>query len=194
MTRHRRRHGFREPKTFFVIATEGSRTEEIYFEALKPPRSSQIQIKILPSSGGDNDPLKVLKRLKAYASKNALTPQDELWLVVDRDRRQEEDLKKVSDWTAHSKNRGLTVSNPCFELWLVLHFRDCTAHAPAALQNILKSELEAYSKSEYDARALHPNVDEAIERAERMDGAPADPWPRQPGTRVYQLVKRLIQT
>lgn len=58
MSRFQRRHRFRDPKKFFIIATEGECTEAIYFAALKPPRDAAIQLKVLPASKGKSHPRK----------------------------------------------------------------------------------------------------------------------------------------
>ena len=41
--------GFREPKTFIVVATEGRVTEEHYLSAFKPPRDAVFQLTVLPT-------------------------------------------------------------------------------------------------------------------------------------------------
>jgi len=83
------------------------------------------------------------------------------------------------------------LSNPCFELWLVLHRRDAPGQNSEQLRKILRAELGAFEKSCYDVEALKPTADHAIRRAERLDTPPKDPWPQGQGTHVYRLVKRL---
>ena len=50
---------------------------------------------------------------------------DEIWCVFDVD--EHPNVKGTID-RALRKNIKLAVSNPCFELWLVLHFQDQTAY------------------------------------------------------------------
>jgi len=85
MSRFQRRHSFRDPKKFFIIATEGECTEEIHFTALKPPRNASIQLKVLPARKGKSAPKEVLARLRSYDRDAGSGQRDELWLVVDRD-------------------------------------------------------------------------------------------------------------
>ena len=191
MGRFQRRHSFREPKKFFIIATEGECTERIYFNALKPPRDETIQLKVLPTKKGHSDPREVLARLKSYEREAGSGQRDELWLVVDYDSWTEAALDEVSTAVAALPKYHLALSNPCFELWLVLHFRETSSPNPSQLQSILAKELGSYSKNGYDVEPMKPKVAAAITRAQRMDTPPQEPWPRKPGTHVYRLVARL---
>lgn len=82
MSQFQRRHSFRDPKKFFIIATEGECTEQIYFEAIKPARDAAIQLKVLPARKGQSHPNHVLARLRKYEREAGAGPRDELWLVV----------------------------------------------------------------------------------------------------------------
>jgi hypothetical protein len=84
------------------------------------------------------------------------------------------------------------LSNPCFELWLVLHRRETSGLSSVQLQSILKEELGAYTKSDYNVEALLRGVSQAVVRAERMDVNPEHAWPRTDGTHVYRLVRKLV--
>jgi len=192
MSRFQRRHNFREPKKSFIIATEGERTEEIYFSALRPPRDAAVQIRVLPTKKGKSDPKKVLMRLKSYDYEAGSAKRDELWLVVDRDSWTEADLDEVSAAVARLPKYHLALSNPCFELWLVLHRCNAVGENCQQLEKILQQELGAYDKNSYDVEALKVTVANAIERAERIDTPRQEPWPRKAGTHVYLLVKKLV--
>jgi hypothetical protein len=191
MSRFQRRHQFREPKKFFIIATEGECTEDLYFSALKPPRDAAIQLKILPTKKGKSAPKEVLARLKSYDRDAGSGTRDELWLVIDRDSWTEADLDAVAAAIGELPKYHLALSNPCFELWLVLHRRDPAGHNSEQLRRALKEELGSYDKSGYDVDALLPTMGDAIRRAERLDTAPGEAWPRGDGTHVYRLVRSL---
>jgi len=193
MSRFQRRHNFRQPKKFFIIATEGECTEELYFKAFRPSRDAAIQLKVLPTRKGQSDPKSVLARLKSYVRETGSGASDEMWLVVDRDHWTEQDLDEVAESVVKMPGYFLAVSNPCFELWLVLHRRKTSGQNCSQLQDILKQELGAYDKSAYDVEALKTNVENAIERAEQMDTPAQVPWPHNDGTHVYPLVRKLLQ-
>lgn len=130
--------------------------------------------------------------MKAYDRDAGSGPQDELWLVVDRDSWTEADLDDVVQALASMPKYHLALSNPCFELWLVLHRRESSGRSCTQLEAILKHELGAYRKNRYDVDALKSTLSDAIARAEQMDTRPKDPWPRRDGTHVYRLVRKLV--
>ncbi len=90
----------------------------------------------------------------------------------------------------------LVISNPCFELWLILHFRDQTAYIDRFQ---LKSACRNLSESD---RAGYPpfaicvsHYDTAVGRARQLDdrndrdGEPG----RNPSTSVYRLTERILE-
>lgn len=101
-----------------VIATEGSVTEKIYFDAY---HSSKVQVKVVPSASGKSSPKHVLANLDAFKAAFELEDDDELWLVIDRDRWTPQALSSVAKRCV-ANGYSLGLSNPCFELWLALHF------------------------------------------------------------------------
>jgi hypothetical protein len=132
--------------------------------------------------------------LKHYASEHKLKSEDELWVVIDGP----EWSKKLKQIASECKRLAyfLAVSNPTFELWLLLH-QDCL-NAPPTLkecENLLTRLLgKAYGKSSYNVKELLPYVNRAISHAETLHEDKSELWPRSPGTHVYLLVKRLINS
>ena len=112
----------REFEKIYVVATEGEKTEKIYFESFNGIEfRKRIQIKTLPTRGGQSSPNAVVKRLRTYDKKAGLKPKDELWIVIDDDGRPEEQLQAVVNECKSKNNYFHAISNPCFELWLLLH-------------------------------------------------------------------------
>jgi len=70
---------------------------------------------------------------------------DEVWCVVDVDQFDMVAAVRAS----HDCDVRLAVSNPCFEVWLLLHFRDCRAAVNGAADAVrrLKRHVPQYSKS-----------------------------------------------
>ena len=66
-------------------------------------------------------PEHVLKQLNDYKSQYELEADDELWLVVDKDRWTEAMLSRVATECSQEVAMHMALSNPCFELWLLLH-------------------------------------------------------------------------
>ena len=84
-----RREAFRDAR-LIVIASEGKDTERIYFKALaKEYTNPRVHVHILERSvdeQNNSSPEHVLKHLNDYKSQYELEADDELWLVVDKDR------------------------------------------------------------------------------------------------------------
>ena len=188
-----RRSRFLAPKKFFIVATEGEQTEKIYLDEFKPPRGAMIQLTVIENKQHKTKPIACLERLKRYATKNFLGPEDELWLMIDRDSWSEAELDEVATEIAKNPQFHLALSNPCFELWLYLHLADNKPFdhrdkLPPALAKILGR----YDKAGYDVERIVKGVDEAIRRAERLDTPPQNTWPKNQQTHVYRLMKKIL--
>lgn len=188
-----RASGFREPKTFIVVATEGRVTEEHYLSAFKPSRGAVLQLTVLPNRNNKSHPRECLKRLRQHAKDKNLAGDDQLWVMIDRDQWSEADLNEVARELAKHRNHFLALSNPCVEYWFYLHFRDPRSFTDGqAVMRNLKRHLPEYSKDNFDLAKLKAGVHKAIVRAERQDEDLKALWPKNTGTRVYQLMKVLL--
>ena len=207
-----RREAFRGAR-LIVIASEGKDTERIYFKALaKEYTNPRVHVHILERSEDEQNnssPEHVLKQLNDYKGHYELESDDELWLVVDRDRWTEAMLSRVATECAQDNFMHVALSNPCIELWLLLHLVDATLLTPEEeqlwmenrrksknadpyLKVRLRQEMGSYHESSYDAKMLIEHVDVAIARAEALDKNPADRWPQTLGTRVYLLAESVV--
>jgi hypothetical protein len=115
---------------------------------------------------------------------------DAVWCVFDTD-----DHPKVADARQMANDNGISValSNPSFELWLLLHFRDSPGMQHRhTLVEMLKSFVADYDKNvkyeSYSAGYLS-----AVRRANRLDeAAESDGEPgRNPSTGVYRLTEQI---
>ena len=207
-----RREAYRDAR-LIVIASEGKDTERIYFKALaKEYTNPRVHVHILERSEDEQNnssPEHVLKQLNDYKGHYELESDDELWLVVDRDRWTEAMLSRVATECAQDNFMHVALSNPCIELWLLLHLVDATLltseeeqlwmenrrkskNADPYLKVRLRQEMGSYHESSYDAKMLIEHVDVAIARAEALDKNPADRWPQTLGTRVYLLAESVM--
>ena len=89
----------------------------------------------------------------------------------------------------------LAVSNPCFELWLLLHFRESPGMQDRAkIKTMLTQHVPEYDKH-VEFTAYSAGYEQAVTRAKRVDelaesaGEPG----RNPTTGVYKLTE-LIRT
>ena len=195
MTRRERRTFSRPPgqrpyRRVFTIATEGAKTEPSYFRMFDG--RSGIQIEFVPTGCGSS-PDRVLAAMKRFLRANPPTAGDEAWIVVDRDQWTDEQLSAVHAWSLESVGRGLAVSNPKFEYWLLLHFEDGNDIAGARqCQQRLERHLPNYQKAALEITKLEGGVVAAVEQGRRRDAPPCADWPRTTGTTVYRLVERLL--
>ena len=206
-----RREAYRDAR-LIVIASEGKDTERIYFKALaKEYTNPRVHVHILERSvdeQNNSSPEHVLKQLNDYKNQYELEADDELWLVVDKDRWTEAMLSRVATECSQEVAMHMALSNPCFELWLILHLRDIsleseeekikmlenlkeTKNADAYLKRKLRALLGSYQESNYDADKLVLQVADAIARAEDLDKDKSARWPQGLGTHVYKLAKSI---
>ncbi len=113
---------------------------------------------------------------------------DSIWCVFDVDNH-----PHIPDAEQMARDNGieLAISDPCFELWLLLHFRDQPGMQDRVeIRRMLKEHDLAYDKS-VNFRLYAPHHRAASSRAERMhelakrDGEPR----RNPSTTVYQVAQ-----
>ena len=148
-----------------------------------------------PSPNGSS-PDKVKEAMNKWINRNTLQPGDELWLVVDVDQWTDEQLMDLFTWAKEAKAevaRGVAVTNPKFEYWLLLHFEDNPPSTCRACCEHLNRYLPNYDKSIPAGAFNVENVRMAIERARRGDVPPAVAYPHETGrTTVYRLAERLL--
>jgi hypothetical protein len=107
-------------------------------------------------------------------------------------------------------NYGYAVSNPCFELWILLHLKSLEDYQEETLQEFRENkrpnskhprtrlELElvkllgSYSKGNPDTSKLLKNVELAIERAKILDKHPEQRWVNDLGSRVYLIAEKIV--
>lgn len=172
---------------------EGEKTEEQYFSLF---RSTRVRVEILPAGPeGLSAPKQVLERLVKFEDQFDLGGDDEKWLVLDVDRQRGQFLDEVTQ-VARESGYGLAISNPCFELWLLLHFQDAPlADADcAAMIECLRPHVGGHNKARIKLEPYTPaRMAEAAARARALEGGPDTRWPAPPGTHVFRVVERLLR-
>lgn len=188
-SRFKRPLGQRRYRRLFVLAAEGQKTEPDYFNLFRTRQG--IHIVFVPTKGASS-PDNVLRAMQKYLRHNPIMASDEAWIIIDTDSWTEEQLAVVHAWSTEAPGRGLGVSNPMFEYWLLLHFEDGdnVAGARECLERLVR-QLPTYEKGGLPLAQLEPRIDEAVGRARRRDTPRCLDWPRLTGTTVYRLVERL---
>ena len=213
----RERREFKRPsfvrnvQKLFVIATEGVKTEIKYFEQFKSEEyynNQSVFIEVLKRLTTDSSPAVVIKQLNNFSKEFNLKEGDELWMVIDRDKQSwsTQQIAEVARFCVQ-KRYGFALSNPCFELWLLLHRKDINEYSVAVREELLRNlktgnrgrvEIEllaifgTYNKSNLNVDDYLPHVNVAIQRAEALTQNVTERWPDYLGSHVYRLVKKLM--
>lgn len=191
-----RRAGTRALAARIVVVTEGASTEPAYLRAFNRCYGYQF-VRVVPI-GGIGDPRAVVQRAIEESEKlkdDTLAGQDSVWAMFDRDAHARFDEAKDM---ARGNNIPLAVSNPCFELWGVFHYRD--HNAPVGrheCQRMLGELCPGYrrrgAKVFDDAEVIEKSYPEAVGRAENSlarreaEGATEG----NPSTSVHRLTEHI---
>lgn len=180
-----------------LLFVEGKRTEDGYFKHWGRRHRGEIIINVHKRGG---TPLQLVERAleaqkhEAYEARHGRgQPHDEIWCVFDVNSH-----PKLTEAITLAARHGIdvAVSNPCLEVWFILHYEDQTAHIASedaqkrsyeltrckkALTNAALNDLEArYPQAVIRAKAL--------DEKHRSDGSP----PRHnPSSEVWKLVDRI---
>ncbi|MBF0109278.1 MAG: RloB domain-containing protein [Magnetococcales bacterium] len=181
----------------FVIATEGSETEPLYFNCFKEKFTNgnrKIKIAILGAGGKQrSSPKQILGRIDTYIQKNDIKKDDEFWLVLDAESRGGNDLDSIATEAKRKKYR-LAISNPSFEIWLLCH-RQRPPGGPVEqrhLEDSLSKALgKSYEKGKITCDDYMNAVDKAIAIAKKSDLCPDAAWPKSTGTHVYRVIESI---
>lgn len=186
----RRPRNTRRERERILIVTEGERTETQYFKRLASYlRATGVTVDGLDVIGVGRDPMSVVRRAAKRTSDGKLVGQregyDAVWCVFDVD-----EHVNLDDAVTAAKRFGfsVSVSNPCFEIWLLWHVEDRT-------KRISRTEL-ARKVRQHGVDKTIPNgfpyqkYTDAITRAGRADGE----VPGNPGSGVTVLAQRLDGT
>lgn len=193
----RRRGWLVEPRPRLLVCCEGEVTEPSYLNGLKGElRIRLVHIEVVP--GGSNPKTlvdyavgkKQEAERKARREKDDNLKYDEVWCVFDVDVHEHIPEAKQK---AGANKINLAISNPCFELWLLLHFRDQRQHIERRqVQSACRAHLPGYDK-EVPFELVFPHHHEAVDRAKALDE-----WQQEqdraggnPSTGVYRLTERI---
>lgn len=88
-----------------VIAAEGRKTENIYFQRLKLEHEAQnVHVEILEREDNNSNPETVFQQISKYAKDYDIREDDQLWVVVDRDRWKSKQLASVAKKCSQKSN------------------------------------------------------------------------------------------
>jgi hypothetical protein len=191
----KRRGPSREPKHRILVVCEGEQTEPRYFRDLQHyVRNPRVHVDALGPAGVPKTVVDVAIATRTEAEENAKRERDvnllwdEVWAVFDVD---EHPRLAEACQLAAAKGVALAVSNPCFELWALLHFTEQHAHIERQkVREALQGYVPGYDKV-LDFAKMHDGYVEAVRRAQGLDAeATHHERPgRNPTTGVYRLTE-----
>lgn len=178
--RSRRRGPLRISRPRLLVVIGSLRTEQDYLIGLRDSAGTRaVDIQLVRRA-------KSPEAVVAYAADfvaRASDDFDEVWCVYDVD---EFDVGLAGREAARHRFR-LAVSDPCFELWLLLHHEDCGAFLGGyrEVERRLRKHLPGYDKTRLDFADYANGVVEAIRRAEKLGDA------GNPSTGMWRLATRI---
>ncbi len=170
----RRQVGVRTPKRTFLVFCEGEKTEPAYLKALKRDPAirdvASVDIRVDDETSGSVPLTLVEAAAKARARSSGENGEiDEVWCVFDVEWPQNHPNLRRALARARESGVGVAVSNPCFELWLALHFEDQTAWLDTAAATRLRRILDDTTGKDLDGETYMPRRADAARRARALD-------------------------
>lgn len=187
--------GVHRDATLIVIASEDRYAVKQYFDLFK---STQIQFRVLETEDGKSSPEQVMQRLDAFIKDHDFGPGDQFWFVADTDHWIESShIQNLVEVARLCRQKGIQValSNPCFELWLLLHFAEFPAQdglSCTELGGLIRSAVGAYKKTKvFNLPISDAGVADAIRRS-KTNFDENDPIPTKLQTAVHQVIEDLV--
>ena len=162
----------RKTKKIILIGAEGkNQTERKYFKAFNQVQS---EYKIMAGKGNNTDPVGVVEDLLKSAKQEELDLKDgdmlACFIDVDFKNGRDQELRAAMK-LARQNNVSVFLSNPCFEIWYLLHFRYSTKLYGSNEEVIkeLGSYISDYSKSKDVYDVIENKIDQALLNTKRLE-------------------------
>jgi hypothetical protein len=192
-----RKERIRKPLRKIVIVCEGKETEINYFEGLKTRNSG---VDIIPVHGKCTDPKNIVlfaEERMDYKWSIDLDEGDCVCCVYDVDENVDSVLKDTYEH-ATAKKIKIVMSNPCFELWFLLHYADVfSPHSRQEIIEKLKKFVPDYEKNKTMNSLLQDKQSDAIKRAKNLNGMHQKNGKNlvsrdsNPSTQVFEIIEHI---
>ncbi len=153
----------RDERPRFLIVCEGEKREKYYFEKMRSYyRYPEPAVEVVGKDGSGTNPKSLVKYAKVRKHEF-----DAVWCVFDRD-----EHEYFNEAIQQAKDNGINtaISNPCVELWFLLHFKDQRRHIERdAAKSALKKRIKDYD-DDYEGvfQRIHGDVEAAKKRAKDL--------------------------
>ena len=191
----------KEQKKHILIALEDTKSSKFYIQTLLKDKSIVPHIVFAKHIG--TDPKSVLNAIEKFEKENPKIKYDKAWLVIDKDSFSKDNFKGTIE-TARQKDICVAYSNECYELWLLLHFKNVTAYKTRdEIRKELNIEFQNNFGYKYDKAEkrvygmLIDRQEDAIKRAQKLIenllklNGKLDPYNDNPSTKMHLLVECL---
>lgn len=189
-----RKTSYREYRKVFWISAEG-KTERDYF-SMNAFRGRDYSIRF-PENIHPNrrNPAAVLKRFEKAMKKEVLRKGDEAWIVVDVDNYDKAELSSLYIWERKDARNHVAISNPKFELFLLMHFGNANGCTTPELVDVkMKKTMPEYDKRLSQSHFALSDIRRACEVARKRRASEDEGVPSPGATDVYKLVERLVES
>ena len=191
----RKNRGYKKGEAYrdarmIVIACEGMREKE-YFKTLIG-KSQRLNVEILAPEGeqeGLSHPNQVKARAEMFVEKYGLKGEDDsVWLVMDVDRWAKHLLHEIIKTCQNREKWNITISNPCFEVWLYFHI-DEIENLNTVICKEIKNLLHQKTITGYNVEVFVKKAFEAAEKARLGDIEQSNDFPNLKTSKIYQLIE-----
>lgn len=188
-----RKGNYRKQKNLIIIVSQGLETEPNYFKHFTKENNSFL----LKIKAKGKDPISLMKYAKFLKDDFALSHKDKIYCIYDVNSTSEKSLKDAQEL---AEKHGLIscVSNPCFELWFLLHFAYSTSwfNSYSDVKSNLIKHISRYDKNMDVYDRLLSKQPDAIRHAKKLDGhhkrvGSCSIRGCNPSTEIYKLVEYL---
>ena len=181
-----------------LIFVEGERTEDTYVKFWWRRNRDKVVVTVDPRPG---PPMALVERAIAKKEREEKEERrgrgaahDEVWCVFDVDQHQQWQAA-ISKAERHGINVAL--SNPCLELWFILHYEDQTAHietqqAVKRARTLIKC---GKTPSEAALEDLADRYESAVQRARALDEkhvGDGSPGHSNPSSGAWRLIDQIV--
>ena len=196
----RRNINSRKSKRVILVAVEGkNKTENNYFNNYRL-RDKDYIIKLVP--GNETDPINLVNKtiIKVKELGLNLEENDRAYCIFDTDLDERKNMQIIKARKLAKKYHIIMItSNPCIELWFLLHFEYTTAWlSNNDVINKLKKYYPKYEKNMNIFPEIKDKVFEAIKNAKKLESFQLDndkiigTVEANPSTEMYKIVEELI--
>jgi len=189
-----RRAGKATEAETIIIVCEGVKTEDIYFNGIR--REYRLTTARINFIGLGADPLTVVRRAEQFKP-----AYDHAWAVFDVESAGPHGQRHagLDAAIARAERAGIrcAISHPCFELWLILHFRLHTAYLSNERARAIARGLRIdYNDKGFSFGKVWPHRETAFENADQLDRQKRQDYPsmvdRNPWTSMQELARQLL--